>query len=94
MSIPGVFALIYVPSKLIVHGNATASANNIAASAGLQTDPTMKFAGPLCVRRRFRLTLAFRHHSELNAEGVQDRVDGFKTWARACRQGFVEALPA
>src|SRR5882672_8467458 len=32
MSIPGFFALIYVPSKLIVHGNATATANNIAAS--------------------------------------------------------------
>jgi len=31
MSIPGVFALLYVPSKLIVHGNATATANNIAA---------------------------------------------------------------
>jgi hypothetical protein len=31
-SIPGVFALIYVPSKLIVHGNATATAHNIAAS--------------------------------------------------------------
>src|SRR5689334_3204773 len=30
-SIPGVFALIYVPSKLFVHGNATATANNIAA---------------------------------------------------------------
>src|SRR5258706_4186270 len=35
MSIPGVFALIYVPSKLIVHGNATATANNIAASETL-----------------------------------------------------------
>jgi len=32
MSVPGFFALIYVPSKLIVHGNATATANNIAAS--------------------------------------------------------------
>src|SRR3979409_1235778 len=31
MSIPGFFALIYVPSKLIVHGNATATASNIAA---------------------------------------------------------------
>src|SRR5258708_1568178 len=31
MSIPGVFALIYVPTKLIVHGNATATASNIAA---------------------------------------------------------------
>jgi hypothetical protein len=31
ISIPGVFALIYVPSKLIVHGNATATASNIAA---------------------------------------------------------------
>src|SRR5712675_1455719 len=31
VSIPGAFALIYVPSKLIVHGNATATANNIAA---------------------------------------------------------------
>src|SRR5216683_5359096 len=31
MSIPGVFALIYVPSKLMVHGNATATAGNIAA---------------------------------------------------------------
>jgi hypothetical protein len=33
--IPGAFALIYVPSKLIVHGNATATANNIAASETL-----------------------------------------------------------
>jgi hypothetical protein len=32
MSISGVFALIYVPSKLIVPGNATATANNILAS--------------------------------------------------------------
>ncbi len=31
MSIPGFFALIYVPSKLILHGNATATATNIAA---------------------------------------------------------------
>jgi hypothetical protein len=31
MSIPGFFALIYVPSQLIVHGNATATASNIAA---------------------------------------------------------------
>lgn len=30
-SIPGFFALAYVPSKLFVHGNATATANNIAA---------------------------------------------------------------
>ena len=35
MSIPGFFALIYVPSKLIVHGNATATAHNIAASETL-----------------------------------------------------------
>lgn len=35
ISIPGVFALLYVPSKLIVHGNATATANNIAASQTL-----------------------------------------------------------
>jgi hypothetical protein len=35
VSIPGVFALIYVPSKLIVEGNATATANNILASEGL-----------------------------------------------------------
>jgi hypothetical protein len=34
-SIPGVFALVYVPGKLIVHGNATATANNIAASETL-----------------------------------------------------------
>jgi hypothetical protein len=34
-SIPGVFALLYVPSKLIVHGNATATAQNIAASETL-----------------------------------------------------------
>src|SRR6266403_80994 len=34
-SIPGAFALIYVPSKLIVHGSATATANNIAASETL-----------------------------------------------------------
>ena len=31
ISIPGIFALIYVPAKLIVHGNATATASNIAA---------------------------------------------------------------
>src|SRR5882757_9663000 len=31
VSIPGAFALVYVPSKLIVHGNATATASNIAA---------------------------------------------------------------
>jgi len=35
VSIPGAFALIYVPSKLIVHGDATATANNIAASEAL-----------------------------------------------------------
>jgi len=34
-SIPGFFALIYVPSKLIVVGNAAATANNIAASETL-----------------------------------------------------------
>ena len=34
-SIPVVFALVYVPSKLIVHGNATATAHNIAASEKL-----------------------------------------------------------
>ena len=31
VSIPGAFALLYVPSKLIVHGNAAATATNIAA---------------------------------------------------------------
>jgi hypothetical protein len=31
VSIPGFFALIYVPGKLIVHGNATATSANIAA---------------------------------------------------------------
>ncbi len=30
ISIPGFFAILYVPSKLIVHGNATATAGNIA----------------------------------------------------------------
>ena len=30
-SIPGFFALLYVPSKIFVHGNATATAHNIAA---------------------------------------------------------------
>src|SRR5712672_2281839 len=35
VSIPGAFALIYVPSKLIVDGNATATANNILVSEGL-----------------------------------------------------------
>lgn len=34
-SIPGWFALDYVPSKMIVYGNATATANNIAASETL-----------------------------------------------------------
>lgn len=31
-SIPGFFALAYVPGRLLVHGNATATANNIAAN--------------------------------------------------------------
>jgi len=35
VSIPGAFALVYVPSKLIVHGNAAATASNIAASETL-----------------------------------------------------------
>jgi hypothetical protein len=35
MSIVGFFAVAYVPSKLIVHGNATATANNITASETL-----------------------------------------------------------
>jgi len=35
ISIPGFFSLLYVPSKLIVHGNATATANNVAASETL-----------------------------------------------------------
>jgi hypothetical protein len=34
-SIPGFFAMVYVPSKLIVHANAAATANNIAASEAL-----------------------------------------------------------
>ncbi len=34
-SIPGFFAMVYVPGKLIVHGNAAATANNIAASETL-----------------------------------------------------------
>jgi hypothetical protein len=34
-SIVGFFAMGYVPSKLIVHGNATATANNIAANETL-----------------------------------------------------------
>ncbi len=34
-SIPGFFAMVYVPSKLIVHGNAAATANNIAANETL-----------------------------------------------------------
>jgi Domain of unknown function (DUF4386) len=35
VSIPGFFALIYVPGKLIVHGNAVATAVNIVASETL-----------------------------------------------------------
>jgi hypothetical protein len=35
VSIPGAFALVYVPNKLIVDGNATATASNIAASETL-----------------------------------------------------------
>src|SRR5450631_1318613 len=35
VSIPGVFALMYVPSKVIVHGNPTATIINIAASETL-----------------------------------------------------------
>jgi hypothetical protein len=34
-SIPGFFALLYVPSKLMVYGNPTATAHNIAASETL-----------------------------------------------------------
>src|SRR5712664_2079130 len=34
-SIVGLFAMMYVPTKLIVHGNAAATANNIAASETL-----------------------------------------------------------
>ena len=34
-SIPGFFAMVYVPSKLIVHGNAAATASNIAANETL-----------------------------------------------------------
>ena len=34
-SIPGFFAMMYVPSKLIVHANAAATASNIAASETL-----------------------------------------------------------
>ncbi|WP_353062069.1 DUF4386 domain-containing protein [Tunturibacter psychrotolerans] len=34
-SIPGVFAMVYVPSKLLVHGNAAVTANNIGASETL-----------------------------------------------------------
>jgi hypothetical protein len=35
VSMAGVFALVYVPSKLIVYGNATATASNMAASETL-----------------------------------------------------------
>jgi hypothetical protein len=35
MSIPGFFAIMYVPSKLIVHGNATATASNITSNETL-----------------------------------------------------------
>ncbi|HYL83789.1 MAG TPA: DUF4386 domain-containing protein [Candidatus Angelobacter sp.] len=35
LSIPGFFAIVYVPGKLIVHGNASATAGNIAASETL-----------------------------------------------------------
>src|ERR1700733_12549331 len=35
LSIVGFFAMEYVPSKLIVHGNASATASNIAASETL-----------------------------------------------------------
>jgi hypothetical protein len=34
-SMPGFFAMVYVPGKLMVHGNAAATANNIAASETL-----------------------------------------------------------
>ena len=35
LSLPGVLAMVYVPGKLIVHGNATATASNISASEQL-----------------------------------------------------------
>lgn len=35
LSIPGIYALLYVPSALIVRGNAAATAHNIVASATL-----------------------------------------------------------
>ena len=34
-SVPGFFALLYVPSKVMVHGNPTATAHNIAAHEAL-----------------------------------------------------------
>jgi hypothetical protein len=47
-------------------------------------------AGP----RLLALTLAFRNDSELDAQGVQNGIDGFEPWVCACTQGFVQALPA
>ena len=35
LSLPGVFAMVYVPGRLIVHGNAAATASNILASEPL-----------------------------------------------------------
>ena len=35
VSVPGAFALVYVPNKLIVHGDATTTAANIAVSETL-----------------------------------------------------------
>jgi hypothetical protein len=40
------------------------------------------------------LILVFRNHSELHAEGMQDRINSFKARVCACAQGLVQALPA
>src|SRR5580692_9879140 len=40
------------------------------------------------------LTLVLSNDSELHAQGVQDRIDGFEAWVRTCTQGLVQAFPA
>jgi hypothetical protein len=58
-SIPGFFAMVYVPSKLIVHGNAAATASNIAAS---QTLFRLGIVGQLICQAGFIfVTLALYH---------------------------------
>jgi len=69
-SIAGFFAMGYVPGKLIVHGNAVATASNIAASE------TLFRAGIACARGRLiRAAVVDDDHFGRNASGTNSLND-------------------